>query len=69
MATETIVADEGTIRVVSLSRTEIVGIVSLLTAQLAGLPVSGNHAGGAPTVNVVDRGVILYRLALCLEGT
>lgn len=65
MATETIVTDEGTIRVVSLSRTEIVGIVSLLTAQLAGLPVSG--AGGAPTVNVVDRGVILYRLALCLE--
>lgn len=61
---------EHDLHVVALSRSEAVGVIALLTAQLGGVPLEGNHAGAAPTVNVVDsNGTILYRLAICLERT
>jgi hypothetical protein len=57
------------LNIISLSRKEAVEIVTLLIAQLANEALPGNASGAIPTVNIVDRGVVKYRLALCLEPT
>ncbi len=58
----------GDIHVVMMSLIVAVDVVSLLTAQLAGVTLVGRSAGAVPDMNILERGKVLYRLVLGLEG-
>ncbi len=64
MASET---QHNDLRVIGLSRREALDIVAFLAAQLAGVALQNNAIGAPPSVNVMDRGVVKYRLLLGLE--
>lgn len=66
MATETILPDG--MKVIAISGKEAADMIGLLAAQLARVPLCNNASGAAPSVNIVEHGVIKYRLVLCLEG-
>ena len=55
-------------KVISVSKKEAVDIIGLLAAQVANVTLSGNHAGAAPSLNILEHGVIKYRLLLCVES-
>lgn len=63
MATELI---HNELHVISLDKKEIVDLIGLLAAQLGEVALSGNASGAIPSVNIVDKGSIKYRLAFCL---
>jgi hypothetical protein len=65
MATE--VVSNGPELVITLSPSEAANVIGLLAAQLAGTPLTGNAAGAAPTLNVVEDGRIKYRLSLLVR--
>jgi len=65
MATEIVKTD--TEVVITLSPSETANVIGLLAAQLAGTPLTGNAAGAAPTLNVVEDGRIKYRLSLIVR--
>jgi hypothetical protein len=58
---------ERELHVLVLSRQEAVNLVGLLTAQLGDRPLVGNQSGAAPTVNVMDRGMVVQRLVVTLD--
>ena len=64
MATE---VNHQELKIIAISRKEATDLIGLLVAQLADVTLVGNQGGAAPTINVVDRGRILYRLVLTLE--
>lgn len=64
MAKET---DQGSHKVVSVSRKEAADLAGLLIAQLADVPLEGHHAGACPTLRIVDDGKIKYLLSIVLE--
>ena len=57
--------------IIVLSRREASEIIGLLGAQLAGMIGFGGHfqPGACPNVSVLDRGKLLYCLALSVEGS
>lgn len=69
MATEYIHKEcyEAELRVITLSRKEVVDMIGFLVADLAGETLSGNASGAPATFNVVERGAIKYRLILSAE--
>jgi len=64
MATECIHKE---VRIITLSRKEVVDMIGLLAADLAGETLSGNASGATAAVNVVEQGAIKYRLVLSTE--
>lgn len=65
MATETILSDG--VRVIAVSSKETADLIGLLAAQLAQVPLCNNSAGAAPSINIVEHGIVKYQLVLCLE--
>lgn len=59
MATESIHND---MRVITVDAQEAVNFIGLLVAQLGSKPLTGNASGAAPTINIVEDGVVKYRL-------
>lgn len=68
MATE--ILHDDTLKVIAISPKETADLIGLLAAQLANVPLVGTNGHGAvPSINIVEHGVIKYRLALCLDKT
>lgn len=63
MATEHV---EPGLRIVSVDRKDAADLIGLLAAQLAGTALTGNMSGALPSINVVENGVVKYRLVLVL---
>ncbi len=66
MAIEEII-DDGKTSVIALDKQEVVTIIGLLAAQLGDVTFPGNMGGATPSINIVDRGVVKYRLVLLLD--
>lgn len=64
MATETL---HNELRVITIDPKEAADLIGLLAAQLAGKPLINNHAGAIASVNVVEHGVVKYRLCLMVD--
>lgn len=64
MATEVI---HENIRIISMDREDAANVIGLLAAQLAGTTLQGNQSGATPTINIVENGVIKYRLVLVVQ--
>lgn len=58
---------EGFGTVITLSPAEALDLVTLLTGQLAKLPVPGHMAGAAPEITINDRGRIEEKLAFLVD--
>jgi len=54
--------------VVELDKQEAVNLIGLLTAQLARVPLQGNASGAVPSLNIVEDGVVKYRLLFLLKA-
>lgn len=55
------------LKIITMDKQEAVDLIGLLAAQLADVALTGNMSGAAPSINVVDKGVIKYRLSFLLE--
>lgn len=47
---------------VTVSKAEAVELITLLSAQLAGVPAPGNHGGACPEIRIVEHGQIKDRI-------
>ena len=57
----------GLLTCISLTRSEVVELIALLTAQAVGETAPGFQAGAAPQIRITDRGVIVERIAFYVE--
>lgn len=53
--------------VITLSPSEALDLVTLLTGQLANLPVPGRMSGAAPEIKIDDRGRFEEKLAFFVD--
>ena len=58
--------DKDRIKTVILSRKEVSDLIGLSAAQLADEPLIGNQAGACPTINIVEHGLIKYKMVFIL---
>lgn len=56
------------LKVVLLSSQEVVDLIGLLAAQLAGVPLIGNQGGAFPSLNILENGRIKYRLMIGIDS-
>lgn len=69
MAIETSIEDRSPNLVIfELNRKEAVDIIGLLSAQVAGVALTGNVSGSPATFNVVDRGHVLRRYIFTVKS-